>query len=55
MHLKVNLLQKKLPWLTNDYLLGFKKMYKDNFFGTKGRQQSEYALIDKINMYYKSY
>ena len=48
------LIQKKYPGLTNDYLLGFKKMYKDNFFGTKGRQQSEYALIDKINMYYKS-
>ena len=29
-------------------------MYKDNFFGTKGRKQSEYALIDKINMYFKS-
>ena len=48
------LIQKKYPGLTNDYLLGFKKMYKDNFFGTKGRQQSEYALIDKINMYFKS-
>jgi hypothetical protein len=29
-------------------------MYKDNFFGTKGRKQSEFALIDKINMYFKS-
>ena len=29
-------------------------MYKDNFFGTKGRKQSDYALIDKINMYFKS-
>ena len=48
------LIQKKYPGLTNDYLLGFKKMYKDNFFGTKGKDFSEYALIDKINMYYKS-
>ena len=48
------LIQKKYPGLTNDYLLGFKKMYKDNFFGTKGRKQSDYALIDKINMYFKS-
>ena len=48
------LIQKKYPGLTNDYLLGFKKMYKDNFFGTKGRKQSEFALIDKINMYFKS-
>ena len=31
------LIQKKYPGLTKDYLLGFKKMYKDNFFGTKGR------------------
>jgi hypothetical protein len=48
------LIQKKYPGLTNDYLLGFRKMYKDNFFGTKGRQQSDYGLIDKINMYFKS-
>ena len=48
------LIQKKYPGLTNDYLLGFKKMYKDNFFGTKGKDFSTYALIDKINMYFKS-
>ena len=24
-------------------------MYKDNFFGTKGKDLSQYALIDKIN------
>ena len=48
------LIQKKYPGLTKDYLLGFKKMYKDNFFGTKGKDFSEYALIDKINMYFKS-
>ena len=29
-------------------------MYKDNFFGTKGVDLSTYALIDKINLYYKS-
>ena len=49
------LIQKKYPGLTKDYLLGFKKMYKDNFFGTKGRDlQKDYTLIDKINMYFKS-
>jgi cobalamin biosynthesis protein CobT len=49
------LIQKKYPGLTKDYLLGFKKMYKDNFFGTKGKDlQKDYTLIDKINMYYKS-
>jgi len=49
------LIQKKYPGLTNDYLLGFKKMYKDNFFGTQDKNlQKDYALIDKINMYYKS-
>ena len=48
------LIQKKYPGLTKDYLLGFKKMYKDNFFGTKGKSMSDYALIDKINMYFKS-
>ena len=30
-------------------------MYKDNFFGTKGKDiKKDYTLIDKINMYYKS-
>ena len=49
------LIQKKYPGLTKDYLLGFKKMYKDNFFGTKGRDlHKDYTLIDKINMYFKS-
>ena len=49
------LIQKKYPGLTKDYLLGFKKMYKDNFFGTKGKDlQNDYTLIDKINMYFKS-
>ena len=49
------LIQKKYPGLTNDYLKGFDKMYKDNFFGTKGKDiQNDYALIDKINLYFKS-
>ena len=29
-------------------------MFKDNFFGTKGKDLSNYALIDKINLYSKS-
>src|SRR5210317_1142517 len=49
------LIQKKYPGLTDDYLKGFAKMYKDNFFNTKGKDiQNDYALIDKINLYYKS-
>ena len=48
------LIQKKYPGLVNDYLKGFAKMYKDNFFGTKGRDLKNFALIDKINLYYKS-
>jgi len=49
------LIQKKYPGLTDDYLKGFAKMYKDNFFNTKDKDiQNDYALIDKINLYYKS-
>ena len=48
------LIQKKYPGLVDDYLKGFDKMYKDNFFGTKGKDIMTYALIDKINLYYKS-
>ena len=48
------LIQKKYPGLINDYLKGSDKMYKDNFFGTKDKDHSTYALIDKINLYYKS-
>ena len=49
------LIQKKYPGLTDDYLKGFDKMFKDDFFKTKGKSlQNDYALIDKINLYYKS-
>ena len=49
------LIQKKYPGLTDDYLKGFDKMFKDDFFKTKGKNlQNDYALIDKINLYYKS-
>ena len=48
------LIQKKYPGLVNDYLKGFDKMYKDNFFGTNKKDVMTYALIDKINLYYKS-
>ena len=49
------LIQKKYPGLTDNYLKGFDKMFKDDFFKTKGKNlQNDYALIDKINLYYKS-
>ena len=48
------LIQKKYPGLKDDYLKGFDKMLKDNFFGTKDKDMMTYALIDKINLYYKS-
>ena len=48
------LIQKKYPGLVDDYLKGFDKMLKDNFFGTKDKDMMSYALIDKINLYYKS-
>src|SRR5210317_1745208 len=49
------LIQKKYPGLTDDYLKGFAKMYKDNLLKTQGKNiQNDYALIDKINLYYKS-
>ena len=48
------LIQKKYPGLVDDYLKGFDKMLKDNFFGTKDKDMMNYALIDKINLYYKS-
>ena len=43
------LIQKKYFGLVDDYLKGFDKMYKDNFFGTKGKDIMTYALIDKIH------
>ena len=48
------LIQKKYPGLVDDYLKGFDKMLKYNFFGTKDKDMMSYALIDKINLYYKS-
>ena len=48
------LIQKKYPGLKDDYLKGFDKMFKDDFFKTKDKDLSTYALIDKINLYFKS-
>ena len=47
-------IQKRYPGLQQDYKEGFKKLYKDNFFKTKGRKLSDYLLIDKINLWFKS-
>ena len=47
-------IQQKYPGLKKDYLEGFKKLYKDNFFKTKGRKLNDYLTIDKINLYFKS-
>ena len=47
-------IQQKYPGLKKDYLEGFKKLYKDNFFKTKGRKLNDYLTIDKINLWFKS-
>ncbi len=48
------LIQKKYPGVVSNYKKGFTKLLKDNFFGTKDRKLDEYALIDRINLWYKS-
>jgi hypothetical protein len=49
------LIQSKYPGLTVDYVEGFKKLYADNFFGTKDKDiNKDYTLIDKINLWFKS-
>ena len=49
------LIQSKYPGLTVDYIEGFKKLYADNFFGTKDKDiNKDYTLIDKINLWFKS-
>ena len=47
-------IQKRYPGLTNDYIKGFNRLFKDNFFRTKGKNLNDYMIIDKINLYYKS-
>ena len=42
------LIQKKYTGLTEDYLKGFEKMYKDNFFGTDGTFFILLILINKL-------
>ena len=48
------LIQKKYPGVISNYKKGFTKLLKDNFFGTKDRKLDDYALIDRINLWYKS-
>jgi len=47
-------IQKRYPGLTNDYIKGFTRLLKDNFFKTEGKKLNDYMIIDKINLYYKS-
>ena len=48
------LIQKKYPGVISNYKKGFTKLLKDNFFKTKDRKLDDYALIDRINLWYKS-
>ena len=48
------LIQKKYPGVVSNYLKGFNTLLKDNFFKTKNKDVNEYALIDRINLWYKS-
>ena len=42
-------LYKRNTGLTDDYIKGFDKMYKDNFFGTKGKDvKNDYILLIKL-------
>jgi len=48
------LIQKKYPGVISNYIKGFKKLEEDNFFKTKDKDINDYALIDRINLWYKS-
>ena len=48
------LIQKKYPGVTQNYIKGFDRLWKDDFFKSKNQNLDDYILIDKINLWYKS-
>jgi hypothetical protein len=51
------LIKKRYPGVVNDFKVGYKELHNRDFFGLKknGVKVSELSLIDRLNLYFKSY
>ena len=46
---------KKYPGCRSDFLKGYKELHEKNFFGLSEKSADGRPLLDRINLYYKSY
>ena len=47
------MIKNKYPGIVNNYKMGAKWLWKNNFFKNKGKKFSDYNIVDKFNLYFK--
>ena len=47
------LIKDKFAGLRRDFYIGYGELHKQDFFDLKGKNVSEFSLIDRINLYFK--
>ena len=48
------MIKNKYPGIVNNYKMGAKWLWKNNFFNNKGKKFSDYNIVDKFNLYFKT-
>ena len=48
------IIKNKYPGIVNNYKEGSKWLWKNNFFKNKGKKFSDYNIVDKFNLYFKT-
>jgi len=45
--------KRRFPGAKRNYIVGLKELYKNDFFGLRGRDVNELGFIDRANLYFK--
>jgi hypothetical protein len=48
------MIKNKYPGIVNNYRNGAKWLWKNNFFKNRGKKFSDYNIVDKFNLYFKT-
>ena len=48
------MIKKRYPGIVNNYKNGAKWLWKNNFFKNRGKKFSDYNIVDKFNLYFKT-
>lgn len=46
-------IKEKYPGLKKDFAQGYKELFQNNFFGTKGKDINKLGFVDRLNIFYK--